>query len=79
MGNCFLRILGNAGNFPAEFSSGKVKHIRRKALVRVGGYLSVNVSCEYTACNSAVMVAGNSATKLFSQENPHQFTRIMAT
>jgi len=69
MGNCFLRILGTAGNLPAEFSYGNVKNIRRKLLVRVT--LPVNVSCEYTAGKSAVRIAGNSAAKLILQKK-HQ-------
>jgi len=47
VGNCFLRILETAGNFPTENSPGKANNIRRKFLVRLGEVpLPVNVSCE---------------------------------
>jgi len=73
VGNCFLRILETAGNFPAEISSGKANYIRRKWLVRVGEItLPVNVSCELSACNSAAYSASNAAAELFSQVIPQE-------
>jgi len=77
VGNYFLRILATAGNFPAEISSGTVKNIRRKPLVRVGVIsLPVNVSCENTAGISVANSTCNSAAVLFQQVNPQETVPI---
>jgi len=66
VGNCLLRILETAWNFPAKISLGKVKNMQRKPLVKVVEVsLHGIVSCKHTAANSAVNAAGDSAAKLF--------------
>jgi len=77
VGNYFLRILATAGNFPTEISSGTVKSIRRKPLVRVGVVSHpVNVSCENTAGISAANSTCNSTAVLFQQVNPQETVPI---
>jgi hypothetical protein len=66
----FPEDLKTARKLPAELSSGKANSIRRKPFGQ--SPLPVNDSCKHAAGNSAANSTGNSAAKLFRQENPQE-------